>query len=574
MGWAPSALLMDVQVADHPYAPLIEEQLSTCTDSITVDSTPGDASVYVAFEELPRWNRAAIDRGIPLVTIELGTVGGLPLADIAGAVMLCDPTGPCFACLETRVAATDEDRSAPAPPIDPPVGYVLAAIGGMYVRQHWSDERQPGTVTTLPFNAHEVLPVPGCAACETDADSRWLPGGAPDREPRSVTAAVAAGERAMDEHIGIIREVGEARSLPAPYFLARLAATTHMSDVQAPEQAAGVADEWDVAFMKGIGECLERYAAGIYDASTFHSGTVAAVAPRLDPETCVRPIDASPLTEPLPWVPGTQLSTDEDTWIPAELVVFPPPAQDIRPPITTGLSLGNTIEEALAGGLAEVIERDAAMLAWYSTFEPMELQVTTDQYERMVRRARFEDLELQLLLLTQDVDLPVVACLAIRDRWPQLAVGSAARLDASAAAIRAAEEALQNWMELDEMGETGAMETASRLARHATDPGDALDALAPAGSVNADQLSHEPIDDPMLRKQQLIELLTAAKLTPYAARTTTRDLERLGFEAVRVIIPTAQPLVLGDPYFGDRARSVPDALGYQATLNRSPHPFP
>jgi ribosomal protein S12 methylthiotransferase accessory factor len=48
----------------------------------------------------------------------------------------------------------------------------------------------------------------------------------------------------------------------------------------------------------------------------------------------------------------------------------------------------------------------------------------------------------------------------------------------------------------------------------------------------------------------------------------------LGFRAVRVLVPSAQPLFFDDPYFGDRARSVPDELGFAAELDREHHPFP
>jgi ribosomal protein S12 methylthiotransferase accessory factor len=48
----------------------------------------------------------------------------------------------------------------------------------------------------------------------------------------------------------------------------------------------------------------------------------------------------------------------------------------------------------------------------------------------------------------------------------------------------------------------------------------------------------------------------------------------MGFEAVRVLVPGAQPLFTGEPYFGERARTVPEALGFEPRLDRPIHPFP
>ena len=563
---------MDVHVADHRHAPTVVEQLNAAGRSARVVSTPGDASTYLAFDEdLSAWNRQAVAANVPLIAVECGTVGGRTIEEFAGAVTCCTPDGPCFACLETRIEANAQ-QTTDASTCDPAESILLASMGGMFAARPQLDDG--GTVTTLPFGDHELLPVPDCPVCASPSDARWRPESAPARSPRSLAAAATAGERTVGDLVGIVTEVGEARSLPSPYFLVTLADTTPFSDVQAPRQAAGVADDWDEAFMKGIGEGIERYAAGIYTHDSFRRASPDDVQAALDPASCVNPAGEDLDTGEIAWVPGEALASGRDVWLPAELVVFPPPSRKIRPPITTGLSLGNTIDEAIAGGLAEVVERDATMLAWYSTFEPLALAVDDPTYDRLERRAAFENLELETMLVTQDIDLPVVACLAHRDRWPALALGSAAGLDATQAAIRAAEEALQNWMELDEMGEATATDEAERLAAHARDPTPARTGLAAVGTVDAAAVSQATDAKARERRDRIVELISTAGMTGYAARTTTRDVERLGFEGVRVIVPTAQPLILGEPYFGDRAETVPASLGYSPCLDRSPHPFP
>jgi len=72
----------------------------------------------------------------------------------------------------------------------------------------------------------------------------------------------------------------------------------------------------------------------------------------------------------------------------------------------------------------------------------------------------------------------------------------------------------------------------------------------------------------------LLDRVTEVGMTPYAARTTTRDIESIGFEGVRVLVPEAQPLFLSDAYFGERARRIPESLGFEPALDRQHHPFP
>jgi ribosomal protein S12 methylthiotransferase accessory factor YcaO len=91
--------------------------------------------------------------------------------------------------------------------------------------------------------------------------------------------------------------------------------------------------------------------------------TANAVDPQslfLDPEVGYRE------TLLLEWLRGTNLSADEQVWVPA-CAVLKPRRHDRGGRVfhgsTNGLASGNTIEEAVCHGLAEAIERDAWTLA-------------------------------------------------------------------------------------------------------------------------------------------------------------------------------------------------------------------
>jgi len=243
--------------------------------------------------------------------------------------------------------------------------------------------------------------------------------------------------------------------------------------------------------------------------------------------------------------------------------------------VTTGLGLGSTETEAMLSGLYEVLERDAAMLAWYSTYDPLEVAVESEPYDVLRRRVRSEGLEATAVLLTQDVDVPVVAVALRGEAWPEFALGSAAGLDPTEAAAGALEEALQNWLELRGMGRDGASEAAGAIGHYAGRPDDAASLVDAETTVPLSSIGPEEVpDEERAELSMLVDRVTGAGLDPYATRLTTRDLEAIGFEAVRVLCPGAQPLFFDDAYFGERAERVPDELGFDPRLDRVHHPFP
>lgn len=518
-----------------------------------------------------RTNLAAIDAGTPWIATELGGIGGYPVT--TAAVTGFDPDGACYDCLADRVEANVDQETEPVGALDPATARIAGAIAGRKAVDVVGDgDRAPvlGRITELPHSDRRLLAVPGCH-CGRDRDMSVR------REFEAVTIddALAHAEQGLDDRVGIATQVGEVESFPAPYYLAQLSDTSGFSDATAPRQAAGVATEWDVAFMKGLGESYERYASGVYTSADTRTVAANELSEYVPPSAFVTPTEPSwdTATE-TEWVPATDLATDQDTHVPADLVFHPPRNRDIRPPLTTGLGLGASSVDALLSGLYEVLERDASMIAWYSSYDPLELTVADEEFQTLAARAAVEGLDVTTLLLTQDVDVPVVAVAVHREEWPKLALGSAARLDPQRAARGALEEAVQNWMELHSMGKDGAASAGGAIDEYAEMPeaGRALidvDQTVPAASVGPDEVP-EGAD----HLAALVERVTDVDASVYATRTTTNDLETIGFEAVRVLVPQAQPLFLDGPFFGERARTVPAELGFEPRPDRPHHPFP
>ncbi len=423
-----------------------------------------------------RANEAARTGGTPWIAVEIGGVGGHPMPGVDAAITGFAPATGCFNCLRARVASNVEER-ADGPQADRSEARFAGAVAaGSACASSRATSDRSWQVLEVPHARRRLLPVPGCE-CAEDGRDRSL-----DRDAASLAldAAVDRAEGAIDDRVGPITSIGEIESFPAPYYLSTVADTAAYSDASAPRQAAGVATDWNAALMKAVGEGLERYCAGVYREADFVRTSEATLENAVVPTDFVRPADApaDDGSDDRRWVPGEDLVTGETAHLPAAAVQFPQPGASLLPAITTGLGLGSSTVDALLSGLTEVIERDATMLAWYSTFDPLGLSVETDAFDALERRARSEGLSVTPLLVTQDIDVPVVAVAVHRDpdalegreveadddSWPAFAVGSAAGLDAAAAAASALEEALQNWMELRSLGPADATMPAGRSA--------------------------------------------------------------------------------------------------------------
>jgi ribosomal protein S12 methylthiotransferase accessory factor len=542
-------------------------------DATATVATPEDLDSYpvgvvIAPAGAPAFE-AADSAATRWLAVEIGGLGGVAIPNLDAAVtVFADGVG--YRDLRERVAAAEVEGSGD-PTGSRSAVRLAGAVAGHRLVSLLSGADLAGTVVEVPGGERRVFAVPRPEGRDRDLRRTY--------RDATLDDALARAERAVDDRVGLLTQVGERESFPAPYYLATTADTSVFSDARAAALTAGVDDDWDRAFMKALGEGLERYCAGVYREAEFADSPPSAAAvdgrEAISPTTFVRPDDRDAGADPIPWVPGEDLSTGDAVALPAEFVHYPPPAERYRPPITTGLGLGNSGVEALLSGLYEVIERDATMLAWYSTYEPLGLTVDDEGFSALVDRARAERLSVTPLLVTADVDVPVVAVAVHREgEWPRFAVGSGAALDAAAAARSALAEALQNWMELRAMGPTEAKGEEGAIGHYADFPAAAEAFLGVDGEVPASTVGPDPVPTGAAELDAVVSRAVDAGLDAYAARLTTPDVAELGFEAVRVLSPTAQPLFVGDPFFGERVRTVPPEMGYEPRLERGFHPYP
>lgn len=523
-------------------------------------------------------NRAAKDGETPWIAVEVGGVGGVTISSVDAAVSGFGPDTGCYECLNARVRSTHAAYTTTADPRGArPTVRLAGAIAGRECVRYFEDAAVSllGSVIELPHARRQFMPVPGCR-CQSEGRDRSID--LADEATPSLDETVDAMDRAIDDRVGLVRSIGETDSYPAPYYLATMADTEAYSESAAPANAAGVDEDWNRAFVKAVGEGLERYCAGVYRTADLVEAPGETLDAVVEPDAFVRPDDA-PAADPSAtqaWVEGRNLTSDTPTHLPADAVHLPQPGPGLVPQITTGLGLGSSMSDALVAGLTEVIERDATMLSWYSSFEPLALQIQDDAFERFRRRVASEGLSVTPLLVTQDIDVPVVSVAVHRDdsAWPAFAIGSAADLDVRAAARDALAEATQNWMELRSIGAEDAREASAWIGEYGRFPDAAREFVDAERTVDGASVGPSDVPEGAEAVDALIDRVADAGYDVYGARVTTRDVAELGFEAVRVLVPEAQPLFTSEPYFGDRARTVPTELGFEARLDREPHPYP
>jgi len=578
---AAHAALTDV--ADRIVAPDIDE-----LGSLSLAVVIGEAGEQ-RFEAV---NEVALANDVPWVGVELQGLGGHGHPVRSAAITGFGPSSACYHCLGQRVAAHDSPGSAQqsAGDLSAREQRFAGAVAGREAAGWLEGDSFAGQIVELSGARRSVLQVPHCPACgdgqqEAEPDTNRTPD--PDRThgtrealtarwgERSLEESIERAELAVDQQVGLVSVVGERDSFPAPYYLAQLGDTAGFSDASVPKQTAGVHAEWNQAYMKAIGEALERYSAGVYRSAHTRSAPEAELARTVSPTEFVRPESSSyDAREAIQWLEGEALSSGDSVWLPAEFLQFPPATQQLRPAITTGLGVGSSTGHAVRAGLSERLERDATMLAWYSTYEPLGLEIEEPGFETLAQRARSQGLTVTPLLVTQDVDVPVVSVGVHRDgEFPQFAVGSDAALDAREAARSALCEALQNWMELRALGPEESATASGAIGQYASFPEPAQQLVDPEVTVPVGDVAEAPLSGEAAL-ETLLERIESAGLDAYAARLTPRDVEALGFEAVRVVVPSAQPLFVDEPYFGERATDVPRSLGFEPRQDREPHPYP
>lgn len=540
-------------------------------DEFDVAIVRGEAGA-MAFE---RANLAALAGETTWFAIEVGGVGGHTAPAIGVAGFKPGETG-CYRCLSARIEAaanipamssdegdqTDEPSAAETASAPGEERYAGALLGRELLRLlHGGASTLLGGVidTTRDDQVRELVSVPHCLCGDPPAMFTLS-----NREPWTDERFVDQARRVVDDRVGPVTGIEERASYPVSCCVADLAAIDPFSDGSTPERITQCGETWTEAVARTLQSALGVYCGNIFRTDQFVTGNPDTLELAVDPAAFVERTETEP--DDQDWILGRRLHDGCQGHLPADLVYRAEDRNQVGPPIGTGRGTAG----AMLPALYETVATDAAMLSWYSTHDPPGLDIDDERFHRVATRAGAEGLSVTPLVVTQDVDIPVVAVAVTADAWPRACMGLAANLDPGTAARSALLDALTEWHTLSLRGPE---DTLAGCGRYAEEP----------------DLIHELIDTPRTVDDSTIEpdtvpsgfeefLAVVDRIRtigdPYGVRLTTADMATLDIEVGTVLVPGAQPLVGDDGPVGTRAREVPVERDEKPRLDRQPHPYP
>ena len=302
------------------------------------------------------------------------------------------------------------------------------------------------------------------------------------------------------------------------------------------------------------------------------------------------------------WIQGRSLVHEAPVWLPAQVAsgfygsrVNHQKVKEpmILVPITTGLATGETREDALLGGMLEIVERDAFMITWLNQLTPPRLNLsaaakTRPSLARLLDICARYRLEVDVALLPTDVPTHAV-CAVVRDRHggPEVTVGLNAHFLVGKAAEGAILEALRARQTIrmrEKRGNRDAEKEKSsiyHLERAEYWARNGRHTLLQFLFGGAETTPKSPWDSDTV-SQHYRRLVAWCREKEYecAAVDLGRSAKNVTpWHIAMVVVPEMQPMHQSErfPYLGGRRlKEVPDQLGYPSRpkpFMEEPHPF-
>ena len=435
---------------------------------------------------------------------------------------------------------------------------------------------------------HPALHLPGCPACAREVRT-------PPQQDGTAPALAASWQRmqrAIDPLTGIFASVQDRRPEGSETTLANTVGGTEtgwFSAVSAWTVSGSAKHDPLEARVCALGEGLERYAAGIYDPDDFVRGSLselgaAAVDPRELPLGSPAEYRSFRRFAPyhpelvIDWVVGVDLSTGQPRYVPAGTVYVPYKAPNRRErllnSVSTGLAAGSTRDQALRGGLLEVVERDAFAIYWYNRLRAPSLDLDglpPGAVRTVVERMRLRGIEVIAKDITTDLGIPTILLqgrLTTPER-PIVLHSSRSALDTGEALLGACEELELGFCQIDGLLRTRAVPEDGVTLGHMwdfylyycrADRAELLD-WTREGPLQQVPPSRRPSESDV---DEIVARLAAAGHRPVAVDITPIDVAECGVSVVRSIVPGLQPVVFSQKFRhlgGRRVFEAPVRMG-------------
>lgn len=542
---------------------------------------------------------------------------------LVGPLVVPDGQGGCADCALawwTDVAP----HTAGGPPSD--VGLDWAPVVRGMVARVLADEpaqwRRAVLVldrTTGVLSTHRFVPHPACVVCAVPPDP---PAPLDLTTPQPAlggplrTLPIDRGtlrEHLLDERFGPVVQVDRDEATPP----ARVRATVVVPGRSRVEHGAGRATSFIAGEVPAVLGALGRVLGGhrrpavpvvvaSYDEVADHA---------VDPRRLGTHEPGHPAYEPFArarttsWVWGYSTREDREVLVPEHVAYRHEKGVGARfvHESSTGCAVGGSREEAVLHGLLDVVERDAAMLAWYTRARLVEIE-TSDELASLRDVLAERGMRLRVLDLTSDFRVPVALAVAVGDedavrrgQAPARAVGTGVGADPRTAVRSAAETCTA--LASDPRVRRGAARCRPALADHdlVRTPQDhvGLHALAdarplgafldrPVGFATAAELATRPTlptgDVARALRELLARTHTLGLDVVVVDQSAPELVDALGLHAVKVLVPGTVPLTHG--HRNRRTVGLPRLACGAAILHggvpwdddrrfhAAPHPFP
>ncbi|SFK95050.1 TOMM precursor leader peptide-binding protein [Lysobacter sp. cf310] len=564
--------------------------------------------------------------------------------------------GRCLDCLGQRIQSNhpigkayveDVVRSRPLPykPLSPAsrtaiVGLMSTLLEGALGRE-WSalpvGSYYTVRIDSLEIVRHRFIQVTHCPSCDVAPTptspeplrfeprikrSPW-----DKRPPNEKLSLLGARRMFVDRHCGLIKHVFQnMQSDLMPLFTSERA----FAGGGSTDYNHGRAFNYQTSELIAILEGVERYAGneprdGLIALRGSRSQMVSRFGDRVvDPAAFIMHTpeqQADPLfrfeayTEDLEcgWIWGHSIRRAEPILVPEQLAYYNIKSRPGAPTnrfiydSSNGGSLGGSLEEAVLGGLHEVVERDAYFSTWYSRIAPVRIDKQSIDDRRsaaLIARSEAAGFEVHLFDMTSEARIPVVGAMivdpsadariksycasACEGRWGGAIFSALAEVTTSMGVYRKnetldfdrARAMLEDHALVKDMFDHVLLyslnESFERL-RFLLD-----------GDMRTLQECRERVPDAL--QVDLTQELQAdcAKVLEVAVDIivvdqTFSELRELGLGAAKVLVPGMMPVTFGHQYrridmdrldrFA-RFRGLPDAKFTPANVNPYPHNFP
>lgn len=420
--------------------------------------------------------------------------------------------------------------------------------------------------------------------------------------------------------VGVIRNIapqlrGSDEPVP-PYLYTATLSNFDFRNVDKTERVgAGKGTTQGEAIASAVGEAIERYCAFQWNPHrTFLAKWKDLRPAAIHPAECVLYSGQQYKSKnwaytrwqedlDITWMRGVELPSGLEVAVPASLVylVHPVPRQEdyFAPSSSNGLAAGSTLAGAILGGICELMERDALLIAWMNHLPAIELELNSaGSLASSVQKhyARFS-VEVRAFLMASDLPAAVVLALSCDPdpRKPAQIVGMGCHPDPAIALTKALFEMCQGRPSegkrfvdkpprgrLNHYWDVKTLDDHSAFASLPEQHREFAFLWEQSRKAHISDLPNPSRGDAALDLDYCVGKLAAMGERVAYVNLTMPDVAGHGIHVVRTLVSGLQPIHFGygeERLGGRRLFELPQELGFAdrvrtvADLNMCPHPL-